>query len=761
MLNPQEKNAFTDIFREADAERKGVLLKDEAFAFFKKADIPNNILSEIWDAADGDRKGFLTEEEFYVALKLIACAQHGVIPASPVLSTSVPLPQFEGVHITPVAPPNRGVQPTHTGSVSSPASQPRGLASPSTDIIRPDERNKYVELFRSSNPVAGVLSGEQAKTIFLRSNLSPALLGRIWSLADTRKSGTLNQTEFIIAMHYISRAMQNETVPPSLPASIYASAASSSGLNSPIAGHKTGSPILRRQGTLASNFGSFQAQQPAPGDFNIPPDEFIRYKGFFEQLDTSHAGTVSGQDAVVFFRHSKLPEHELAHIWDLADTSQNGQLNLQQFAFAMHLINKRMQGSNLFDQAGFQSPAHQTQQQPQQQSQQQQQQLFPQQTGSIDLLGLSGESTGAKSEPAPLAGPSVSALENNLTTLRNETREQMGRRDHLRTQYESEIKAVRELEESIAREKETLDAFKRAANDAERDLEAAKRKKEKLTQELQIYRQESRHYKQRAEHAREETQQLESETAQAQAQAQAHAQKPTESASNDLFTLSSAPTSSNHMFGTASASSVSSMSPKNTFDAFATIRKTESPVSSPTMSLNHMRDEAEAKQQLRSAATVQTDLSDIEQKFPDLTTMEQKFQSPTRTEFPNLTGSPRPQTSSSSAPSNAFASPKPASAALSPSQAKSVAKYGIDLSAFEDDDAGANKGTSFSSSSVRNDLSSLISSPSQREESKAATSGSNNFDDIFGAPAPVKKDEGDNSGKDTQKKSAFDEMFFS
>lgn len=47
MLNPQEKNAFTDLFREADAERKGVLLKDEAFAFFKKADIPNNILSEV------------------------------------------------------------------------------------------------------------------------------------------------------------------------------------------------------------------------------------------------------------------------------------------------------------------------------------------------------------------------------------------------------------------------------------------------------------------------------------------------------------------------------------------------------------------------------------------------------------------------------------------------------------------------------------------------------------------------------------------
>ena len=54
-----------------------------------------------------------------------------------------------------------------------------------------------------------------------------------------------------------------------------------------------------------------------------------------------------GGDAVVFFRHSKLSESDLARIWDLADTSQTGQLNVQQFAVAMHLINRRISGGQI------------------------------------------------------------------------------------------------------------------------------------------------------------------------------------------------------------------------------------------------------------------------------------------------------------------------------------------------------------------------------------------------------------------------------
>lgn len=46
-LAAEERGTYAELFRAADAERKGILLKDEALAFFKKADIPQKILNEV------------------------------------------------------------------------------------------------------------------------------------------------------------------------------------------------------------------------------------------------------------------------------------------------------------------------------------------------------------------------------------------------------------------------------------------------------------------------------------------------------------------------------------------------------------------------------------------------------------------------------------------------------------------------------------------------------------------------------------------
>lgn len=42
---------------------------------------------QIWETADRDNLGYLTPETFSVALKLIACAQHGCEVLEPILST--------------------------------------------------------------------------------------------------------------------------------------------------------------------------------------------------------------------------------------------------------------------------------------------------------------------------------------------------------------------------------------------------------------------------------------------------------------------------------------------------------------------------------------------------------------------------------------------------------------------------------------------------------------------------------------------------
>lgn len=46
-----------------------------------------NKIVQFWNASDNENKGFLTQQEFCTILKLIACAQHGVMTGDPILAT--------------------------------------------------------------------------------------------------------------------------------------------------------------------------------------------------------------------------------------------------------------------------------------------------------------------------------------------------------------------------------------------------------------------------------------------------------------------------------------------------------------------------------------------------------------------------------------------------------------------------------------------------------------------------------------------------
>lgn len=47
-------------------------------------------------------------------------------------------------------------------------------------MIQPRERAKYQEQFDSLRPINGIITGEQAKGLLLRSQLPPVVLGQIW-----------------------------------------------------------------------------------------------------------------------------------------------------------------------------------------------------------------------------------------------------------------------------------------------------------------------------------------------------------------------------------------------------------------------------------------------------------------------------------------------------------------------------------------------------------------------------------------------------
>jgi epidermal growth factor receptor substrate 15 len=132
------------------------------------------------------------------------------------------------------------------------------------------------------------------------------------------------------------------------------------------------------------------------------------YDKLFSRVDTSGTGYVTGDQAVAFFRESGLPDQVLAEIWDLANIRKMDQLNRDEFAVAMKLINTQ-RGKNQYDVPAFlppeMIPPSLRQFSPQSTglgtvpppSQQQAPRPIPQKSASEDLFGLDA----ITSPPAP------------------------------------------------------------------------------------------------------------------------------------------------------------------------------------------------------------------------------------------------------------------------------------------------------------------------------------------------------------------------
>jgi epidermal growth factor receptor substrate 15 len=182
-----------------------------------------------------------------------------------------------------------------------------------------------------------------------------------------RQSGSLNQTEFIIAMHYIAKLMDGTltSLPDKLPPTVFQSAqGGNTAQQSPLMRNMTiGSPSFhnaRQQSIMTppqrtrtiDSLGNLAFGPSAPihdpvQQWDVSAQEKQQFDVYFDKIDSSKAGVIQGKEAVEFFKNSRLPETELAHIWDLADIQQRGALSRDEFAVAMHLIHKKLAGGAL------------------------------------------------------------------------------------------------------------------------------------------------------------------------------------------------------------------------------------------------------------------------------------------------------------------------------------------------------------------------------------------------------------------------------
>ncbi|XP_078010189.1 epidermal growth factor receptor substrate 15-like 1 isoform X6 [Phascolarctos cinereus] len=326
---------YESYYKQVDPTYTGRVGAGEAALFLKKSGLSDIVLGKIWDLADPEGKGFLDKQGFYVALRLIACAQNGHEVNLSSLNLSLPPPKF---HDT---------------------SSPLLVTPPSAEshwAVRVEEKAKFDGIFESLLPISGLLSGDKVKPVLMNSKLPLDILGRVWDLSDIDKDGHLDKDEFAVAMHLVYRALEKEPVPSVLPPSLIppskrkkpvfpgavpvlpASPPPKDSLRSTPSHGSVNS--LNSTGSLSPKHGVKQAQ-PAV-NWVVPMSDKVRFDEIFLKTDLDMDGYVSGQEVKEIFIHSGLTQSLLAHIWALADTRQTGKLSKEQFALAMYFIQQKV-----------------------------------------------------------------------------------------------------------------------------------------------------------------------------------------------------------------------------------------------------------------------------------------------------------------------------------------------------------------------------------------------------------------------------------
>nr|XP_057929621.1 epidermal growth factor receptor substrate 15-like 1 isoform X4 [Doryrhamphus excisus] len=329
---------FENFYRQVDPGNTGRVGPTEAALFLKKSGLPDLTLGKIWDLADPDGKGYLDKQGFYVALRLVACAQSGHDISLSSLNLTVPPPKFK--------------------DSSSPSF---GTSAEPHWAVRPEEKNKFDGIFESLSPVSGLLSGEKVRPVLINSKLPLDILGKVWDLSDIDKDGHLDKDEFAVAMHLVYRALEKEPVPAHLPSTLIPLSKRKKSLGS-VGGAVPALPAsppppkdslrstpshgsmnsLNSTGSLSPKHTLKSGQTQHSVNWVVPMSDRGRYDDIFLKTDADLDGFVSGLEVKEIFMQSGLSQGVLAHIWALADTRQIGKLTREQFSLAMHLIQQKV-----------------------------------------------------------------------------------------------------------------------------------------------------------------------------------------------------------------------------------------------------------------------------------------------------------------------------------------------------------------------------------------------------------------------------------
>jgi len=104
------------------------------------------------------------------------------------------------------------------------------------------------------------------------------------------------------------------------------------------------SRMMPQQGREQGNFTTAGLSGNAVIPWAVTKEEKTRYDSVFKAWDGFGKGFIGGDVAIEVFGQSGLEKPDLERIWTLADNGNKGKLNMDEFAVAMHLIYRKLNG---------------------------------------------------------------------------------------------------------------------------------------------------------------------------------------------------------------------------------------------------------------------------------------------------------------------------------------------------------------------------------------------------------------------------------
>jgi len=347
-ITAQDQSKFETLFKSAIGEREVTMSGEKARDLLLRSRLDGDALSHIWTLSDTTRSGELHFPEFALAmylcnLKLVGKPLPGSLPENikNEVSSMVDIISFSVAEEAANAGPSSSTS-DFTGQSSAQAptiQQPQPVSSSSNSQILQAQMTGF----------PGQQTGFGGQSTGMPQGLQP------------------NQTGFPGAFNNPQSTGYNGPRPPMPPMPTgYGSGGLAPGGLAPLNAQPTGRPgqwgLVNAPATGLPNIDALQARM-MPGQHReqqnyttaglsgnavipwaITKDEKKRYDELFRAWDGLSKGYIGGDQAIEIMGQSGLDKGDLERIWTLSDNGNKGRLDLDEFAVAMHLIYRKLNG---------------------------------------------------------------------------------------------------------------------------------------------------------------------------------------------------------------------------------------------------------------------------------------------------------------------------------------------------------------------------------------------------------------------------------